>query len=151
MSESRAGGLFNFAAPSKVVLPHAAEQSAIVRHMPSSEFSAPAAVGRPTLDVAVVMRRERMHGPSATGSPGAGRSTDVVPDEPASAREPRLLLKSDGEERWLHPGFAVELFRDDAEGYYLNVTTPAPCWFVLWRMEEEATLERRADAAARPW
>jgi hypothetical protein len=34
----------------------------------------------------------------------------------------------------------VELFRDDAEGYYLNATTPAPCWFVLWRMEEEPTV-----------
>ena len=24
--------------------------------------------------------------------------------------------------RWLHPGFTVELFRDEAEGYYLNLT-----------------------------
>jgi hypothetical protein len=42
----------------------------------------------------------------------------------------------------------VELFRDDAEGYYLNATTPAPCWFVLWRMEEEATIA--AEPIARP-
>jgi hypothetical protein len=48
-----------------------------------------------------------------------------------------LLLKSDDEERWLHPGFKVELFRDDAEGYWLNVTCDAPAWFVLWRMEDE--------------
>ena len=63
---------------------------------------------------------------------------DVVPQEATFGTEPRLLLKSEFEERWLHPGFTVELFRDDAEGYYLNVTTPAPCWFVLWRMEEQA-------------
>src|SRR5690606_1093343 len=50
------------------------------------------------------------------------------------------LLQTESEERWLHPGFLVELFRDDAEGYYLNYTTDAPCWFVLWRMEEEATI-----------
>jgi hypothetical protein len=40
----------------------------------------------------------------------------------------------------LHTGFEVGLFRDDAEGYYLNATSPQPCWFVLWRMEEEAAL-----------
>jgi hypothetical protein len=92
---------------------------------------------RPRIDVAVIMRRERID--------NAWQSwrwvlADVVPNEPAFGAEPRLLFKSESEERWLHPGFAVELFRDDAEGYYLNVTTPAPCWFVLWRMEEEATM-----------
>ncbi len=61
---------------------------------------------------------------------------DVVPQEAAFGREPRILHRSDDAVRWLHPGFKVELFRDDAEGYYLNVTTPAPCWFVLWRMDE---------------
>jgi hypothetical protein len=33
----------------------------------------------------------------------------------------------------------VELFRDEAQGYYLNATSPAPCWFVLWRLEGEAS------------
>ena len=61
---------------------------------------------------------------------------DVVPQEAAFGKEARILHRSDSEVRWLHPGFSVELFRDDAEGYYLNVTTPAPCWFVLWRMDE---------------
>ena len=51
---------------------------------------------------------------------------------------PRLLYKNDSEESWLHPGYKVELFKDDAEGYYLNATTEAPGWFVLWRMEEAA-------------
>lgn len=49
-----------------------------------------------------------------------------------------LLNKNDSNERWKHAGYKAELFTDDAEGYYLNVTTEAPCWFVLWRMEEEA-------------
>jgi hypothetical protein len=31
----------------------------------------------------------------------------------------------------------VELFRDDAEGYHLNLASPAPCWFVMWRMDED--------------
>jgi len=92
---------------------------------------------RPSIEVAVVMRRERI---ANAWQPWRWVLADVVPQEPAFGSEPRMLFKSDDEERWLHPGFTVELFRDDAEGYYLNVTTPAPCWFVLWRMEEEATV-----------
>jgi len=92
---------------------------------------------RPSIEVAVVMRRERI---ASAWQPWRWVLADVVPQEPAFGSEPRMLFKSDDEERWLHPGFTVELFRDDAEGYYLNVTTPAPCWFVLWRMEEEATV-----------
>jgi uncharacterized protein DUF3305 len=92
---------------------------------------------RPSIEVAVIMRRERIDN---RWQPWRWALEDVVPQESTFGTEPRLLLKSEDEERWLHPGFKVELFRDDAEGYYLNVTTPAPCWFVLWRMEEEPGL-----------
>jgi hypothetical protein len=83
------------------------------------------------------MRRERI---ASAWQPWRWVLAEVVPNEAGFGAEPRLLFKGDDEERWLHPGFVVELFRDDAEGYYLNATTPAPCWFVLWRMEEEATI-----------
>lgn len=100
---------------------------------------------RPSLEVAVVMRRERLDN---RWQPWRWVLAEVVTQEPGFGSEPRLLLQSDDEQRWLHPGFVVELFRDDAEGYYLNVTTDAPCWFVLWRMEEEATIA--AEPIARP-
>jgi hypothetical protein len=100
---------------------------------------------RPSIEVAVIMRRERIDN---RWQPWRWVLADVVPQEPVFGTEPRLLLKNDDEERWLHPGFKVELFRDDAEGYYLNVTTPAPCWFVLWRMEDEATVA--GEPLARP-
>ncbi|MBO9512913.1 MAG: DUF3305 domain-containing protein [Variovorax sp.] len=90
----------------------------------------------PPLDVAVVMRRERLHGPSSHWQPWRWVLDDVVPDEPGFGRAPRLLHDGEEVQRWLHPGFQVELFRDEAEGYHLNVSSPAPCWFVLWRMEE---------------
>jgi hypothetical protein len=92
---------------------------------------------RPSIEVAVIMRRERLHN---RWQPWRWVLDDVVPQESTFSAEPRQLFKSDDEERWLHPGFTVELFKDDAEGYYLNITTPAPCWFVLWRMEEQAAL-----------
>jgi hypothetical protein len=88
---------------------------------------------RPCIDVAVIMRRERIEN---RWQPWRWTLGEVVPNEDAFGTQPRLLFKNENEERWLHPGFRVELFRDDAEGYYLNITTPSPCWFVLWRMDE---------------
>ncbi|MDO9199505.1 DUF3305 domain-containing protein [Rhodoferax sp.] len=93
---------------------------------------------RPTIEVAVVMRRERVTGPASRWQPWRWVLADVVAHEEGFGTVPRLLYKNDSEERWLYPGYPVELFKDDGEGYYLNVTTQAPCWFVLWRMEEES-------------
>ncbi len=87
---------------------------------------------RPRIQVAVVMRREAID--------NRWQLHDVVLHEPAFGDTPRCLRRDERTEDWLHPGHTVELFRDDAEGYYLNVTTPAPCWFVMWRMEDEATV-----------
>jgi hypothetical protein len=39
-------------------------------------------------------------------------------------------------QRWLFTGFNVNLFVDEAEGYFLNVSSEKPCWFVMWRLEE---------------
>ena len=100
---------------------------------------------RPSLQVAVIMRRERIDN---RWQPWRWVLAEVVAHEEAFGNEARLLYKGDDEERWLHPAFTVELFRDDAEGYYLNATTPAPCWFVLWRMDEEASVA--AEPIARP-
>lgn len=86
------------------------------------------------------MRKERIIGAMSRWQAWRWVLAEVIPHEDGFGRTPRLLYKSDSEERWLHPGYGVELFRDDAEGYFLNATTPAPCWFVLWRMEEAATL-----------
>jgi hypothetical protein len=64
---------------------------------------------------------------------------EIVPDPGGEA--PRLLTADGERARWLHPGFAIELHRDEAEGYYLNLTAPTPYVFVMWRM---------VDGAARP-
>ena len=34
------------------------------------------------------------------------------------------------------PGFTLELYADEGEGYYLNLTSGAPVWFVMWRIDE---------------
>jgi hypothetical protein len=74
----------------------------------------------------------------------------VIPNEQPSAEcgAPRLLLEDQGIAQWLHPGFRLQLHRDEAEGYYLNVSGPAPSVFVLWRMEEERALPLDVTASS---
>ncbi len=95
---------------------------------------------RPFLEVAVVMRKERIEGAMSRWQTDRWVLDDVLMQEPGFGTEPRLLYKNESTQRWLHGGLRAELFEDDAEGYQLNASTPAPCWFVLWRMEEEATI-----------
>ena len=51
--------------------------------------------------------------------------------------QPSLLVEEGGIAQWLHPGFDLKLFRDETEGYYLNVSSNEPCVFVMWRMEDD--------------
>jgi len=40
--------------------------------------------------------------------------------------------------RWRFDGHAIELHRSEAEGYYLNLTSPEPGIFVMWREADYA-------------
>jgi hypothetical protein len=58
----------------------------------------------------------------------------------AEGGEMRLLVEEAGVAQWLHPGFKLQLHRDECEGYYFNVSAKDPRVFVLWRMEGEQAL-----------
>lgn len=59
------------------------------------------------------------------------------------------FLERDSEgESWLFTGYELNLFPDEAEGYYLNVSATTPCWFVMWRLEED--VERYVDESSIP-
>jgi len=64
------------------------------------------------------------------------RIDDVVPDEGLFGSEPRVLRDDGRNVLRLHPGLEVALHRDEAEGYYLNLSSGAPVWFVMWRVDE---------------
>lgn len=60
----------------------------------------------------------------------------VVPDlEPGAA--PRVIVDNAGSRQVLFAGLQIRLQRDEAEGYYMNITSTQPKVFVLWRMGEE--------------
>jgi hypothetical protein len=88
---------------------------------------------KPRFPVAVVMERRQIDNrwQSESWEP---RSIirSVEPKAP-----PRLLVDEGGVQQWLHTGFELVLHRDEAEGYYLNVSVPGARVFVLWRMDED--------------
>jgi hypothetical protein len=40
------------------------------------------------------------------------------------------------ETRWTYNGEIIDLHNSEGEGYWLNLNSPAPCVFVMWRIEE---------------
>jgi hypothetical protein len=64
------------------------------------------------------------------------RIDDVVPDEGQFGAAPRVLRDDGRNLLRLHPGLEVALHRDEAEGYYLNLSSGAPVWFVMWRADD---------------
>lgn len=89
---------------------------------------------RPALQVAVVMQRERQPNQWEAWRHSV---VEVVEDAAAFGAQPRLLHEAGGVARYLHPGFQLELFRDEGEGYHLNLTSGAPVWFVMWRIDDD--------------
>ena len=89
---------------------------------------------RPAVQVAVVMEREA--NPNQWEA-WRFRLADVVPHQQAFGTEPRVLRDDGRVQRTLHPNFTLELFRDEAEGYHLNLSSGAPVWFVVWRIDDE--------------
>ena len=91
---------------------------------------------------AVVMRKQNIDNPwiSFRWAP-----LEVLPDFGqfvSSASQSNQIsgqfLGRDSEgESWLFTGFELNLFPDEAEGYYLNLSSAKPCWFVMWRLEED--------------
>jgi hypothetical protein len=95
---------------------------------------AESAATRPAITVAVVLERERA--PNRYED-WRFRVVDVVPNEDAFGSTARVLRDDGKVQRTLHPGFVVELFRDQAQGYHLNLVSGAPVWFVVWRIDDE--------------
>ena len=87
-------------------------------------------------EMAVLMRREAVLGAMARWQSHRWVLADVVPQEAGFGQAPRCLRQTDDEVLWLYPGWSLELFSDDAEGYWLNLTSPTPSFFVMWRLQE---------------
>jgi hypothetical protein len=64
------------------------------------------------------------------------RIRDVVLDDGNFGTAPRTLRDDGTSTLTLHPGLPVALHTDEAEGYYLNLSSGNPVWFVMWRVDD---------------
>ena len=61
----------------------------------------------------------------------------VVRDTAPAGAARRVIVEREGLRHMLFPGLRIRLERHETEGYYLNITSPQPKVFILWRMHDE--------------
>ncbi|MGQ0750701.1 MAG: DUF3305 domain-containing protein [Betaproteobacteria bacterium] len=83
--------------------------------------------------VAVIMERTT---PAHRWATERWEAKGVLPDVPDSDPEGHVIVEERGLTQMLFPGVTLRLQRDEAEGYYYNITSPQPKVFVLWRMRD---------------
>jgi Protein of unknown function (DUF3305) len=85
---------------------------------------------RPTRKISVILARE------AVESRWEDHQWQVLGVVPDVGGEVRTIMENAKSLQRLFPGFEVTLFADEAEGYYLNVSSEAPSVFVSVRTDE---------------
>jgi hypothetical protein len=89
----------------------------------------------PNTSLRVAVLIERLRQPNAWEE-WRFRISDIVVDE-GNYGDTARTLRDDGRSALrLHPGLPVALHRDEAEGYYLNLSSGSPVWFVMWRIDD---------------
>ncbi len=89
----------------------------------------------PTYKVMVVMERVPIQNRWASVQ---WRVASVQPDEGGMPSPLRENLDGDVL-RVTYPGLDLTIFRDEGEGYFLNLQSPEPSIFAIWRWNEDET------------
>ncbi len=84
--------------------------------------------------IAVVMERTKLASP---WQPYRWEARGVVRDIFPAGTSERVMQHDEQQWQILYPGLELKLMLDEAEGYYLNLTSPQPKVFVLWRLIDE--------------
>ena len=87
-----------------------------------------------TYPVAVIMERIKLASP---WMPYRWEARGVVRDIWPAASGASVIVRDEQQLQVVYPGLQLKLVRDEAEGYYLNLTSPEPKLFVLWRLHVE--------------
>jgi hypothetical protein len=88
---------------------------------------------RPSISVAVLIERRKQ---PSRWEDWRFRIAEVMLDDGSFGTAARTLRDDGQTAQVLHPGLPVTLYRDEAEGYYLNLSSGAPVWFVMWRIDD---------------
>lgn len=94
--------------------------------------------------IAVIMECRRLNNPWVDE---AWEAVGVVPAFAAADPAPTEIVSEPDRRQWRVGGFAIELFRDEADNYFLNMSSPIPKVFVMWRKEGELALPAAVSAS----
>jgi hypothetical protein len=95
----------------------------------------------PRFSVAIVIERVPLSNRWASEQ---WRIVAVEPDA-APAAPAYKQFEDPARTQWRAPGFAIELHISETEGYYLNISTPEPKAFVMWRAREPGEIDAMFD------
>ena len=65
-----------------------------------------------------------------------------VSDDLQVAQAGPVEFTVNNEPQWRWDGERIELHHSEGEGYWLNLNSPKPCIFVMWRLEEDDAVPR---------
>jgi hypothetical protein len=71
----------------------------------------------------------------------------VMCDAAPAASSGQVIVRNADLTQLLFPGHQIHLYRDEAEGYLFNITSPEPKVFVLWRMHDEVARPERVTVS----
>ena len=74
-------------------------------------------------------------------------ASGVVRDSFPPGSPESVIARDERQTRILYPGLEIRLFRDEAEGYLYNITSPQPKVFVLWRMHGDVAKPERVTVS----
>ena len=74
-------------------------------------------------------------------------ASGVVRDASPAGDAGQVIVRDEKLTRLIYPGHQIRLFRDEAEGYLYNITSPEPKVFVLWRMHGEVARPERVTVS----
>ena len=87
-----------------------------------------------TYPIAVIMERITLDNPWL---PFRWEAKGVIRDIFPAGSSDRIIVQDERQLQILFPGLELRLTREESEGYYLNLTSPEPKVFVLWRLRDE--------------
>lgn len=61
----------------------------------------------------------------------------IIPDTGVAPPAGRIIHRSTRATQYLFGGLELALSRSEAENYYLNLTSPSPKVFIMWRLQNE--------------
>ena len=83
---------------------------------------------------AVIMERLALNNRWATEK---WEAKGVLRDSAPAGASAREIVHNERVMQIMFPGLIIKLHKDEAEGYYYNISSPQPKVFVLWRMHDD--------------